>query len=228
VVEAARVAWAELVADPWVRQAPSWRDDDSFRRRLRRMLDRANEEVCRRVAAAYPALPDDARIMSSTAVAVLINGRRAIVANLGDSRVYLVRDELVDQVTVDTNRRTTVLRRERSLDGVANASGLSELTGNVGRYARGADGIVPVPLTPEFHVLSLLPGDRLLVCSDGVPDCIGPDAEATIHRIVRSGNRPSQVAWELVVAANQTGGEDNITAVVVDCVGKEEAPWPAS
>jgi serine/threonine protein phosphatase PrpC len=229
VVEAGSALWQELLQDPESRQPPSWRDDGWFRARLGRMLQRANEEVCRKVSAAYPGpISPEARIMSSTAVAVLLNGRRAIVANLGDSRVYLVRPELIDQLTVDMNRRTTLLRRDQGLEAVVNTSGLGELVGHVGLGAV-TDGVLrPQSVVPEVQVLNLLPGDRLVVCSDGVPDCIGREAESTIQRIVCGSPRPSQAAWDLVVAANQMGGEDNITAIVADCIGKEDEPWPTS
>ena len=86
--------------------------------------------------------------------------------------------------------------------------------------------IKSVGVAGVFSVLNLLAGDRLLICSDGVPDCMGRNAETRISEIVRGSDRPTEIAWELLVAGNQSGGDDNITAILVDCIGKEDSTWP--
>ena len=55
---------------------------------------------------------------------------------------------------------------------------------------------------------------------------MGRNAETRISEIVCGSDRPTEIAWELIVAGNQSGGDDNITAILVDCIGKEDSTWP--
>ena len=178
----------------------------------------------------YPdgSVPADLRVMSSTAVALFRRGREVTIANLGDSRVYLIRDEWIDQITVDRDRRTERLRRGQGLDAIVNASGLGDLTSAVGTSKWQEGGFVPVPAETDITTLNLLPGDRFLICSDGVPDCIGKNAAARIHEIVLNADRPARAVWNLLVAANETGGDDNITAILIDCVEEEDETCPTN
>jgi serine/threonine protein phosphatase PrpC len=229
VVDAAEAVWEELIADPDQDVAPARREDHTFVARLSEISNRANRAIVAYMDSAFSGqIAPDAKIMSSTNVAVVLNGRRAVIGNVGDSRVYLIRDDLIDQVTVDMDRRTSLLRQGKGLESIVNTSGLGQLTTHVGCFAPKAsgDGIEALPVAGVFSVLNLLAGDRLLICSDGVPDCMGRNAETRIHDIVRGSDRPTKIAWELIVAANQSGGDDNITAVIVDCIGKEDSTWP--
>ena len=222
-VQAAEAGFGDMLADPALHGPPSRRDARALREHLKRMLERANARVIAEMAAAHPGrLGPGAKIMSSTATLLLVNGSQAIIGNLGDSRAYLVRGEWIDQLTVDLDKRTWLLRQGKGLESIMNGSGLGELVANVGCFSIDSRGqLVPAGLEPEFLTLNLLPGDRLLVCSDGVPDCIGPDAESRMREIIGGAKRPAQAAWELLVAANKNGGLDNLTAVVIDCLTKE-------
>ena len=229
VVDAAAAVWEEFIADPDQVIAPARREVPTLTARLSEMFNRANQAIVTHIDGTFPSqIAPEAKIMSSTTVAVLLNGRRAVIGNVGDSRVYLIRDDLIDQVTVDMDRRTSLLRQGKGLDAIMNTSGLGQLTTHVGRFAPKAsgEGIEALDVAGVFSVLNLLAGDRLLICSDGVPDCMGRNAEARIAEIVRGSDRPTEIAWELIVAANQSGGDDNITAILVDCIGKEDSTWP--
>ncbi len=218
VVRATQVVWRDLIRNISSVPAAQWDLPDL----LRQIFERANAAICREVAEIHPHPIDSKyRVMSSTAVAFFRRGREACLANVGDSRIYVIREEWIDQVTVDGDRRTKILRKGRGLEAILNASGLGELTNAIGQCTRDEEGIVAVPVVPEFTTLSLLPGDRILVCSDGIPDCIGRNAEARIHEIILEADRPARGAWNLLVAANERGGDDNITAILVHCDEKE-------
>ncbi|MCU0661328.1 MAG: serine/threonine-protein phosphatase [Myxococcota bacterium] len=222
-VQAAELEWKEMLEDPALDCPPSQRDSKALQGHLKRLLARANKSVVTEMTNDYPnTLQAGSKIMSSTAAVLLLSGSQAWLANLGDSRIYLFNRTLYDQLTVDLDKRTSLLRHGKGLDEILNSSGLGELMSNVGRITKNAAGkIVPEAMRPEISTLNLLPGDRLLICSDGIPDCIGSDAEPLMQEIICKAKRPTEAAWELLVAANQRGGMDNLTAIVIDCQKKE-------
>lgn len=127
-------------------------------------------------------------------------------AHVGDSRAYLLRDDDLTQLTEDHTVVNMYLRTGAiAPEEVANHPQRSLITRAVG-------------LTTELDVdtgnLTLEPGDRLLLCSDGVNSMID-DAEIADALGVESAE---EAAWLLVEKANLAGGHDNITALVVDVV----------
>ncbi|HSJ29331.1 MAG TPA: PP2C family serine/threonine-protein phosphatase [Acidimicrobiia bacterium] len=130
--------------------------------------------------------------------------RVAHFAHVGDSRAYLLRGGELTQLTEDHTVVNMYLRSGAiGPDEVANHPQRSLITRAVG-------------LTPDLDVdtgnLTLEPGDRLLLCSDGVNSMID-DAQIESALAVES---PEEAAWLLVEKANLAGGHDNITALVVD------------
>ncbi len=231
VVETAKAVWEELVLGLKPGTAPALFEDKLLIARLTEIFSRANQVVVQAAEATYPGqITEGASIMSSTVVAAFLNGRRVVIGNVGDSRVYLIREGLIDQVTVDMDRRTTLLRQGERLEAIMNVSGLGQLSANIGRFSAtdAGQGIRPARVEAAYTALNLLAGDRVLVCSDGLPDCIGKDAEERIYEITLASQRPSQISWELLTAANQGGGDDNITVIVINCTGKEDASCPTS
>lgn len=131
----------------------------------------------------------------------------ASFAHVGDSRAYLLRDGDLTQLTEDHTVVNMYLQTGAiAPEEAANHPQRSLITRAVG-------------LTPDLDVdtgnLSLEPGDRLLLCSDGVNGMID-DGEIREALSVESGE---EAAWLLVEKANLAGGHDNITALVVDVVG---------
>jgi protein phosphatase len=229
VIHAARQLWEELQSTALRETAPSLREEKQWIAALSQLFAQANEAIIEEVKKQFSdKVMEEAAIMSSTAVATLLNGRQIIIGNVGDSRIYLVREGLIEQITVDLDRRTLLLRQGQGLDVLMNTSGLGRLTGRLGtcRLQKEKGGIEAAPSHAEFSVHTLLAGDRLLICSDGVPDCIGLKAEEKIQDIILASTKPAQAAWDLIVAANDNGGDDNITAIVLSCSGKEETLWP--
>jgi protein phosphatase len=122
---------------------------------------------------------------STTLVAAAIRGRRATIANLGDSRAYVLRKGRLRQITTD---HTGSLHR------------------SITRFAGDPRGV-----NPDLFVERLGPGDRLLLCSDGVTIHLEPQDIVPLL----SRGAAEDAARALVSAAVQRGGQDNATAVVV-------------
>lgn len=127
----------------------------------------------------------------------------ANLAHVGDSRAYRWRDGELSQLTDDHTVVAEQLAAGRITEAeIANHPQRSMLTRVLG-------------LSPEVEVdlsgVDLEPGDRLLVCSDGLTNMID---DLAIARLVGNGTL-EEVAWNLVEAANRAGGHDNITVVVV-------------
>jgi serine/threonine protein phosphatase PrpC len=143
--------------------------------------------------------------MGTTCSALSLTSEGALIAHIGDSRVYRVRGEQIAQLTFDHSLQWEMIRLGRAT------------TANVDLYhprnvitrCVGPDPDVRMDLEGPFPVES---GDRFVICSDGLSNHV-PDAE--IGRIAAS-LPPENAARLLIQLANCRGGSDNITAVVVE------------
>lgn len=152
----------------------------------------------------------------STAVLAILDGDRLTVANLGDSRLYLLRDGALEQMTVDQDLRTELLQSGRDPRTVGEQGSLGALTHSVGHFFFDHEGgITARKLAPDVRPLYLRAGDRLLICSDGVPDCLGDGAEELIARELSAGDDPAAISARLCRLADEELGADNITALVL-------------
>lgn len=142
--------------------------------------------------------------MATTVVATLVVGSQAFVAHVGDSRVYLVRHKTLHQLTEDHSVMNDLRRRgaqaDRSHLGAAFQGALTRALG-VLNNAR-----------VDMLDFELLPGDRLLLCSDGVSGVIG---DTTMQAIAPHGDATGAVHM-FIDTALQNGAPDNATIVVVD------------
>ncbi len=148
--------------------------------------------------------------MATTLTAVLARGDRVTLAQVGDSRAYLLREgELARLSTDQTLVQLLVDKGELSADQVA-----THPYRNVVLRSVNADE----PVTPALLELDLGLGDRLLLCSDGLTDFV-PEAE-----IVRALATPDadDAAQALVALALDAGGRDNVTCLVADLVDSPE------
>jgi hypothetical protein len=145
---------------------------------------------------------------------ILVDGETAQVAHVGDSRAYVVHDGELRQVT-DDHTLVGRLVREGKLqpEEAARHPQRSMIT-----RALGVDEDVEV----DLFSLPLSQGDRLMICSDGLSGMV---SETDMHDILRSESDPQAAADELVDRANEAGGEDNITVIVVD-VGADSPTGP--
>ena len=141
-----------------------------------------------------------------TAVAVVEGGKLA-VANVGDSRTYLLRDEELVQLTQDHSFVQEAVRTGQLTRSQAESHPRrSQLT-----RALGVGDDVDV----DVDVVEPLTGDRLLLCSDGLWDEVGDEV---ITMVLNNHPDPEEAASKLVVWAKEAGGRDNITVIVLDVV----------
>ena len=147
----------------------------------------------------------DLRGMGTTITAVIAEDAKVHVAHVGDSRAYLLREGSLQQLTEDHTLVQRMVREGRlTEDEAAHHPQRSVLT-----RALGVDDDIPVDeLSLDVHA-----GDRLLVCSDGLTSMV--DRER-IQKILEDERDPQAACDRLIDAANKAGGDDNITAIVLD------------
>src|SRR5437870_10853455 len=159
-------------------------------------------------AAVFAKAADDQALqgMGTTLTAVALeDDHTALLGHVGDSRAYLMRDGAVTQVTDDHSLVEQLVREGRlSPEEAQNHPQRAIIT-----RALGIDAEVEV----DTYRVDLKPGDRLLICSDGLTTMLSDD---TIAVTLRRHPDPQQAADTLVDMANQAGGDDNITVVILD------------
>ena len=167
---------------------------------LTRLVQAANTQVYETGLAAGPSGAG----MSSTFVACALRFDRAAVAHVGDSRCSLIRSGHAKLITHDHTVANEQLRM-----GVLSAMEAAEVsTKHLLSRSLGADLFVNV----ETNELQLMPGDVLLLCSDGLHGAL-PAAE--LAHIVSHGMDLKTAARELVASANQRDGSDNISVQLI-------------
>jgi protein phosphatase len=173
-------------------------------------MKQANREVMDRGEA-----DRDLRGMGTTVTAVIADGDRAHVAHIGDSRAYLLRGGTLQQLTEDHTLVQKMVREGRlTEEEAANHPQRSILL-----RVLGVEDDMPVDeLTLDLH-----PGDRLLLCTDGLTNMLERDQVA---EILRTEPDPQKAAEELIEAANRAGGDDNITVIVLDVAEGEPDTSP--
>jgi PPM family protein phosphatase len=164
---------------------------------LGRAVKDVNETIRRKTTAA-PALAG----MATTLVALMWAGTTAVLANLGDSRAYLRRG-------TDGDHTIQITEDHTYSHLVADAADVPNLPERLSRFLDGrADG-----RSPDLTPWKLQPGDRFLLCSDGLSSYVPHDL---IHAAMSSSDSPDNVADRLVSLALDHGGPDNVTVIVVD------------
>lgn len=160
----------------------------------------ANEQV---VAAALenPQLAG----MGTTMTLIQLNpDGRGDLAHVGDSRAYLLRDGQMQMLTSDH----TVVAEHVAAGRLTQEDALTHPQRSMLTRVLG----ISFELDVDESELSLAPGDRLLLCSDGLTNMIGDEEIAA----TLSSATAEEAAWNLIEQANRAGGHDNITVMVVD------------
>jgi protein phosphatase len=181
------------------------------RRKVKSLLERAVQDSCQAVWQA--AMKDKSKQgMGTTVALMLICGRNAFVAHVGDSRVYLVRNRTLCQLTEDHTLLNDMLKH-------GTASPEKAKTHPYSNALTRAVGIQPAVQPDILHVEIML-GDRFLVCSDGLTAHVqGDDLLSLLQRASVKG-----LADALVAEANERGGRDNVTAVVMAMEDESRGP----
>ena len=170
---------------------------------------RLDEAVGTANAAVFAKAAEDAALrgMGTTLTAIALQDSTALLGHVGDSRAYLMRDGAVTQVTEDHSLVEQLVREGRlTPEEAQNHPQRAIIT-----RALGVDPDVQV----DTYRIDLKPGDRLMICSDGLTNML---SDETIAQTLRRHADPQQAADTLVDMANQAGGDDNITVVLVDAL----------
>ncbi len=147
--------------------------------------------------------------MGTTLVAATCIGRYLEVANVGDSRLYVVNDEIT-QITVDHSLVEEMVR----MGGINREEARNHPDKNIITRAVGAKDDVEV----DFFNLELQTGDMVLLCSDGLTNMVDDEM---ILRIIKNGGNLRDRVEELVETANINGGKDNISVVIIELLADE-------
>ncbi len=152
--------------------------------------------------------------MGTTIVSGLFYDNRVVVGHVGDSRMYRLRGEALETITRDHSLLQEQI--DRGMISVEDAR-LSKNKNLVTR-AVGIDAVVE----PEIHVHNVLVGDIYLLCSDGLNDMVeDDDIQSTLYAL--QNNLPL-AANQLIQMANDNGGRDNVSVILVKVKGKFAVP----
>jgi len=148
----------------------------------------------------------DYKGMGSTVSAVLLAGTRIIAANVGDSPIYLVRNETIEEIYTPH----TYMAEHAKL-APKGAKPLGEQYAHMITRAVGLKEAVQ----PDLCEIEGLQGDLLIICSDGLSDLLKPKE---IQKVATKYS-PDKAVRALVAYANKRGGRDNITVIVIHITG---------
>ncbi|MER5700556.1 protein phosphatase 2C domain-containing protein [Micromonospora sp. NPDC002296] len=171
---------------------------------LRSAVGTANQQL-RDTVDANPQLEG----MGTTLTATLFSGTKLGMVHIGDSRAYLLRNGEFAQITKDDTYVQMLVDEGRiSAEEASSHPQRSLLT----RALDGRD------IDPEYSVRQVLPGDRYLICSDGLSGVVSAE---TIGDTLREYTDPQQCVERLVQLALRGGGPDNITVIIADATAHD-------
>jgi protein phosphatase len=171
-------------------------------------IHRANLEIGDQVHA-DPSLDG----MGTTLIAMLRAGDKIVLAHIGDSRAFMVRDGVVTQITKDHSFVQNLVDEGRITPDEAQTHPQRSL---VTRVLTGADDDEPDLVVRQGRI-----GDRYVISSDGLTDYVARD---TIHEVLTTTGDPGETADRLVALALRAGAPDNVTVVVGDLVDIASRP----
>ncbi len=176
------------------------RGETELSRILKSAVEEANEAIVK-----YGTEHSESEGMATTIVVALIHRNTACVAHVGDSRAYLINRAEIKQLTKDDSQ-------------VQELIDAAKLTPEQARHFPGRNIITKavgaaVDIEVSTSSLSLAPGDRILLCSDGL---WGAVTDTEIQKITFDLPTPQLACNKLVSLANERGGKDNISVVIVE------------
>lgn len=142
--------------------------------------------------------------MGTTIVAAVLDGRRLTTVNVGDSRLYIIGDG-IRQVTRDHSLVQEMVR----MGEMDEESARIHPDKNIITRAVGIDAFIETDIFESY----VEPGERILLCSDGLTNMVADDA---ILQILNEDRDLVSKAEYLIEIANNNGGRDNITVIVID------------
>lgn len=152
--------------------------------------------------------PHSASNAGTTITMAVLSGPQAIIANIGDSRTYLLRNHILRLITRDHSLVASLITEGHILpDEIYTHPQRNVIYRYLGQKGNAQ---------PDIYQQTLQPGDQLLLCSDGLWEMIRSEQEMV--KIMENASDPLQACHDLVDAANRNGGEDNISVIVVKAV----------
>lgn len=193
---------SEIAVNVLAERAPAHPDPEA----LGRAVEEANRAVIR---AAHEGRGREG--MGTTMTAAMLEGERLIIAQVGDSRAYLLHQGKLQQLTRDHSLMADMIEAGQLTPEEAR----THPNRSVITRALGSD-----PHTqPDLYEINVETGDRLLICSDGLSGMVcDNDIESTLARV----RDPQRCASQLVNEAIANGGHDNVTVIVADVTGFAE------
>ena len=194
---------SEIAIQTLVANAPETADGDD----LARAVVAANHAVIRAAAEGI-----GRKGMGTTMTCAMLSGKRLVVAQVGDSRAYLLHEGGLQRITRDHSLMADLIESGQiTVEEARVHPQRSVIT-----RALGSD---PSTL-PDIYEMNVAPGDRLLLCSDGLSGMVD---DSLLESVLERVKDPQRCAASLVNEAITAGGYDNVTAVVVDVPSNAEA-----
>jgi PPM family protein phosphatase len=170
----------------------------------------ANRKVLE-MAAAKP----EYRGMGCTIIMALVIGNDLHLCHVGDARAYVSNEEGIKLLTTDHSKVMDLVKAgQMTLDEARTSPLKNELNQAIGS---------PTPIEPEYTQYGLKHGDKVLLCSDGLWDML---SDEEIQKILLQKKPAKALCEELIAAANQAGGHDNITVAVIEHYMREVETKP--
>ncbi len=183
--------------------------NDDMRSMLATAADEANRSIARRIKKS-----PETDGMGTTLTTLLFNGTEFGLCHVGDSRGYRMRDGNLERITTDdTYVQSLVDRGELDPEDISTHPQRSMIL-------KAYNGRV---VEPTLKTLDAQPGDRIMLCSDGLSD---PVTDSTIETTLSSEGTPEGAVKQLIGLALRSGGPDNVTVIVADVVDDDYADTP--
>ena len=188
-------------------------------RHPRKTLESAIHEASEAIAD-HASSSDEHEGMGATCACIWVVGDKLYIATIGDTRIYLLRDDRIQQLTTDHTWIQEAI--EKNIITPEQVEGHPNM--HIIRRHLGSDELPEVDFrmrlddnqsdsqAEDNQGMQILPGDTFLICSDGLTDLVWNDE---IGKIISSNSSIKTAAEKLVETANQRGGHDNITTVLV-------------
>lgn len=195
---ASRTAMTDIAAFVRDNPIPAGADTDLIKQYFCNLTQLVNEHIYSIAGEQAP------RGMATTLIILYIEKNMAHVLNVGDSRVYLIRDGVMNQITEDHTFVNTLVKRGI----ISEAEAKTHPDRNMITKAIGADRTIE----PDFYTFSIKENDVVLMCTDGLYNEVSSE---TIVKMASEENDMRKLCSDLVDRANSHGGGDNITVVSV-------------
>ncbi len=186
-------------------QIPEAKSADEIRKIVRKSIVQANEEII-----SMGQLDRDFRNMGTTVVGIVwapsFRDDCLFIAGIGDSRAYLIRDDKIEQLTTDHSLAQALVEAKTITPEEAREHKFKNVLWKYLGSREVGDG-------PEVKMLYIRPGDRVLMCTDGLTGVV-PDE--TILEVMKQHNEMQVLAEALCQLALDMGSRDNVSCVLVE------------